>query len=489
MFDKWIDSFTQYMLRLVSKLNSLKSDAFFEEGDEEEAVEEVREKEKKFFNKKTILDSIDELKIDILPIKVYFPSIYKDYLEEIEKIFEKCKTYYEYEYDNSKKTYQFHLTIGVNPENDNEILQKINALSKSIKEFKKNEFNYTFIIKRLDKLLSLLEENYKKIMVTQDKALCDTCSSALDKIISDAESLEYTEDVLKREEISFKVSKSVYYIHKYKVRCGYEEDINFESFLEEECLNVLKAFNFDVEELAKKTEIFKDNKHYPAIKQYFEKLITCAGKYDLSDAEFFERFLQKEKKIYELHYYYLNKPAKNTEAVEAENVEEKDETTLNEECENDIFDVASLISYIKKVKEITSISENCLFRIDFLLYFLDFMKDYVSNLSDYEVYKLLYIFKLKTFFKNKCKKEDLMYKLLETQKQTTISLNNNAENEEYYRIMTTDEDTFEFKKMLNFLGIKNVSAKVKNCENIFISTSLFSDCPNILNFLRNLKKY
>lgn len=486
MFDKWIDLFTQYALRLVSKLNNLKSDTFEEETEEE--VEEVNVKEKKFFNKDSILDSLDKLKIEILPIKVYFPSLYSDYLDEIEKIFEKCKKYYECEYDNS--TYQSYLTIGVNPENDNEILQKINTLSKIIKEFKKNEFNYTFIIKRLDKLLFLLEDNYTKIMVTQDKALCDSCSSALEKIMLDAESLEYTEDVLKKEEIAIKISKAVYYIHKYKSRCGYTEDVNFESFLEEEYLNVMKAFSFDVEELAKKTEIFKDNKHYPVIKQYYEKLITCAGKYDLNDAEFFERFLQKEKKTYELNYYYLNKSAKNKskETVEAEKVKEKDETTLDEKCEKDIFNVVSLSLYVENIKASASISENCLFRVDFLLYFLDCMKDYVSKISDYEVYKLLYIFKLKTLFKKKCQKEDLMYNLFEAQKQTTISLNS-TEKEEYYQIMTTDEDTFEFKKMLNFLGIKNVSEKLKNCENIFISSNIFSDCPNIFKFLDNLKKY
>ena len=286
MFKKFKDFLNRLVYKIVEYYEAEDNEEKeYYEDDMEVDMQEEKEQE-------TIFDIIDEVKLSIVPFKIYFPEKYVELSEKIDKILKRCQQYYAKD--------ESYLTVSISPESFN-TKAEVNKIKTEIREFKRNEFNYILINSKIERLIKLLEENYFKVMVYKDNKLCNEFINTFSRVVNEFNKLEFDNDVFKMQIINYNFTKTVYYLHKYKIWTNYKEDLEFTKFYRSS--NIKKIFFKDVQDLLEKVDKIKQSKHCLPLKMFFENIL-CNENYDLSNENLFKEFLNKEKKWDELYFHY-----------------------------------------------------------------------------------------------------------------------------------------------------------------------------------------
>lgn len=460
--DSFIDYLTFNLMKLVTKLMSLKSS-----DNEEELLEEkkdddlIKEEESQFFNKITIFDELMKLEVEIGQIKHFSEEKYKFFMEKHDEIKKKAEKFYENDASLNTPGYQLRLSVGIDPLGDLEMLKLIKTLASDIEYYKENELNYIIISKRLESLIEMTKKAYLVLLAKPDISTVNSANNAFKRIFDDASQMKFAKNEMKQEEICDKFCKAAYLLYKCNIICGDIPNIFsdwYKDLYNKEKLAMFKIFQNNTEKLLKMLETFSNSRYYKALKMYFLKLTSKKVEDDFLGYEDFKNFIKNEKKVYELYLHYANKDKNKVSILRVEEY------------------------FAELSRKYPSNS-----RIQFFITVIGNLK---FDLSSYELYKLIYIFGLKTFCNNYIKTEeffenDLIKETFENNNEE-ITFSDISSSNSYIEIYAL-QDEEEEKKVSKKLENLQLDFIIYDYKFVCLNKSYFKGCENILKNLRSIK--
>ena len=493
--------------KLISILEKVRGNT--EEVEEMSPVNPIEEKKShKFFGRTSFFDDLKKIDLEILPIKKYSKEMYQKFKDKVDALSKDIKIFYEEQ--ETKQEFTLKLTMGVT-DYSKDINQRIYRLLEEVKEFKRTDYNYEYAKKSLEKLKELLNNNYLFLLSdNSDTELLNKAYYGTMHRLDEIACLDLAENTVKKEEISKLMCECLYIFLKCNARCGFIWDIDeIKQIFEVEKNAFWETFIANTSDLYQKLEIFKEEKY---VKRYAPYLLSILEKNDilpdfLMRKSFLEHYVETEKKILELHHYFSNhpdyvaKPKVQNAAPKLQNVEPKIQD-VPENIEEDVQvvenpNMVNVTALVKSVEPLLRSKDEDMTAKTKLYLLRQLLVDFEHDITNYEVYKMVYFFGLKTYFVNyvsKAEENDIMKKVFLSQKDTKITPPKKGEaEEEMFTLFKFDMDNFNpewVRKILKKSGIffeEVESLKAAKIHEIHFSAKYFEDCENVMRNLREFK--
>lgn len=433
------DEIKYYVYKVISKLAEL-----FEEKNsiENQEVEENFSEEKVVSSATPAVvspdDKLNELTTEIEVFELFFPQNYVDFKTKIQSLEDSYEKILEKE-NNTEIILKLPLDVEWN-----NLEEKIYCLKTEIMDFKREEFNYFTIKKKLNSLNDILERCYPQAIIKQNPERVVSYQKIFDSILSEIQNMEFATNKEKEEEINIEIGKAIYMIHKTCICYGMNSDnfyLNYLLFKNE----IVEIFLQNVKDLLARVEHFKVSKYYVNIRSFFENIFVANVDNLFQKSDFWKKFIEYEKRTLELDYYNT----KQNNAIEILQWKNFFANVLKEDKNN------------KQLKIVVEIFNSM-----------------SSDIGCHEVYRVIYLLGLSNFFKDYLKKvpDALIKKALAEQKDISLEAGNG-----YLEILNVSKTRHkEIRSVFKSLNIDFCAREESNRMIVGINQKYFENCQNIL---------
>lgn len=490
---------------------------------------------KKFFGIESLYDKVKEIELEIFPFKKYSFTYYANYKARLDKITKEIEKYYE----EQESKDEIYLRILSGADYLIEIEKNLYNLLNEIKQYKKESFNYEMGMHILKSTKQYLLNVYTKIIGTSDINTLESAYKTLNCKLEEIYNLDIEDCTYKQEEMCKTMCECIYIFLKCNMICNKHCDIsNFEKIFYEEQNVFWNILLENVTDLLNKIESFKNQKYYLKYEEYLRAILD---KYNveysvLLNEKFLKTFVYNESKIIVLHWYYtehieqsssddksnysdtynleseeINNDAKTNDII-PDILESKEDANVgdigitnvideNNNNNNDSDNVTNIESQgIVKIEDLRrflnnlqNIYKNDVYNLTKISLWYNLIYNFKYDITEYEVYKLVYFFGMKTFFITYLKNaetNDLMKKIFNSQKDVKVLVPRKAKNDEYVKVLSLNPKYFDMitiNKILNKLSIHLKEYNVnENLTEFYCLAEFFEDCKLIMKNLNEI---